>query len=610
MVSASEMCTIRHRVLAFRWENAASGGHSGMADSAPTSLRPLAKSILGDDLTHLHATYQALVEQIPAVIYINEPDADATSIYVSPQTTSILGITPEAWFAGDWEERVHPDDRRTVDENYDAFIRSETEGVDEYRFIRPDGQEIWIHDRVRIIRDGSGEPILVQGVMVDVTEQKRAQSILRKQADLMQRVEAIGRSFTELVLQGAQPSAVLQSLADIVRNPVVLEDVAHQLVSYATRSVELRTLLERWAHHSREGHPTPGGQGGVIQLSSTDPACSWISVRLRDEEWGRIHVLGLESEIDDLDRLALDRAAAAIGFSLMSKRDTRQLADTARSDLIADVWQGRWFSGSDLVARLGSLGFQLSTTELVAVVIEAESDRQPRGHEPATPSHRVHEIMRTALGEAVRAAGMNGMTATVGDRVVGVAGWPSHDASAVLEQLCANAVQRLREALPSVTAHIGVSRQARPETLRAALTQASEAAAYGTRMAGTSGHHRYEDLGLLRLLGHLSDGPALSRYVEDELGPLLTHDAAGRTPLVQTLRAYLDSGAHKARAARTLHLERRSLYYRLDKIEKLLQRSLDDPASRLRLEVALQGLDLLKQRPGLGGGPVPTQSSS
>jgi purine catabolism regulator len=143
---------------------------------------------------------------------------------------------------------------------------------------------------------------------------------------------------------------------------------------------------------------------------------------------------------------------------------------------------------------------------------------------------------------------------------------------------------------------IGVSREATPETLRKALTEASEAAAYGARVARGSGVYHFEDLGLRQLLGRLSDGPELSQFVEAEVGPLLGHDAGRRTPLLQTLRVYLESGGRKAEAARALHLERRSLYYRLDKIEKLLGRRLDDPAARLRLEVALQGLDVLRQR--------------
>ncbi len=546
------------------------------------------------DVAELRARDQALVEQIPAVLYVNLPDESDTTIYVSPQTEPILGIPAETWLSGGWSNHVHPDDLETVDKTYRSFLRSAGEGVDEYRFIRPDGREIWIHDRVTIIRDDAGTPTLVQGVMFDITEQKQAQAILRRQAELMEKVDAIGRRFTDLVLEGVELKSVLETLAAIVRNPVVLEDTAHQLVAFAERSTRLDELLRRWANHSRLDHPTESGVRGVKDVPGSDPACSWTSVRLRDEPWGRIHVLGLERPIDDVDRLALDRASAAIGLSLLAEREAVHLADNARAAFISEIWRGRWRSGQEIVARARSLGAELGGATQVAIVAEVRESSE----RVADPSERrrMSERVLGVVPRALEGAGLKGLSAVVGDRLIAI----------IVVRRGSDGRPRLddvRHSLDGLSLQfagrdvvIGVSREATPETLRKALTEASEAAAYGARVARGSGVYQFGDLGLRQLLGRLSDGPELPQFVEAELGPLLGHDATRRTPLLQTLRVYLESGGRKAEAARALHLERRSLYYRLDKIEKLLGRRLDDPATRLRLEVALQGLDVLRQR--------------
>ena len=66
-------------------------------------------------VTALVERYQALVEQIPAVLYINLPDETATTIYVSPQTETILHIPAEAWSQDlDWLDYLHPAEQRTV----------------------------------------------------------------------------------------------------------------------------------------------------------------------------------------------------------------------------------------------------------------------------------------------------------------------------------------------------------------------------------------------------------------------------------------------------------------------------------------------------------------
>jgi purine catabolism regulator len=82
--------------------------------------------------------------------------------------------------------------------------------------------------------------------------------------------------------------------------------------------------------------------------------------------------------------------------------------------------------------------------------------------------------------------------------------------------------------------------------------------------------------------------------VESELGPLLAHDASHGVPLIPTLRAYFEAGGNKSVAAKALHIERKSLYYRLDRIRSLLRHDLDAPEMSARIFLALRGLELLQ----------------
>jgi hypothetical protein len=100
------------------------------------------------------------------------------------------------------------------------------------------------------------------------------------------------------------------------------------------------------------------------------------------------------------------------------------------------------------------------------------------------------------------------------------------------------------------------------------------------------------------LILRLRDTSELSRFVEAELGPLLEHDANRNLRLLPTLRAYVEFGRNKSAAAKALHLERRSLYHRLEKIETLLGRDLQDVETCTRLHVALKALAILRRGDG------------
>ncbi len=75
-----------------------------------------------------------------------------------------------------WTTRIHPEDRERVVGNLHRQIESgQVIWSDEYRFQRGNGSYADIFDRGYVIRDGSGNPVRMIGVMMDITERKRVE---------------------------------------------------------------------------------------------------------------------------------------------------------------------------------------------------------------------------------------------------------------------------------------------------------------------------------------------------------------------------------------------------------------------------------------------------
>ena len=57
--------------------------------------------------------YRALIEQIPAVVFLAQMDGGLGEAYVSPQIETILGFTQEEWLADPilWFRQLHPGDK-------------------------------------------------------------------------------------------------------------------------------------------------------------------------------------------------------------------------------------------------------------------------------------------------------------------------------------------------------------------------------------------------------------------------------------------------------------------------------------------------------------------
>ncbi|MGH2441727.1 MAG: PucR family transcriptional regulator [Chloroflexota bacterium] len=444
-----------------------------------------------------------------------------------------------------------------------------------------------------------GVPLIVlhrETRFIEITEQLHS-TIINRQYQLLKRAEIIARDFTDLVLHGGGRRRIIRRLAELVENPVILEDPAHQIVEFAAYAQTDDRVLSTWETHSRRGHAAAGAC--TVEVYPDTTPCAWLPITTGDGTWGSVHVLALDTPLDEVDLMAIDRGAAALGLALLTERNAIALAHEARGSLLFDLVSGRYGSMSEALRRSRLTGIELEGSHLAALVAE------PRDFTEFAERHELSERDRLGLrnslledvSSAIARAGCVGLSAAEGDQVLTLVGIPSSAGiHAVLETLGAEFCERAKSRMEGLEVIVGVSSDASLHSLRRSFDEAREACRYGLRVGQRTGTYYFGNLGFRGLLLRLSEGPDLGRFVESQLGPLLQHDAESKLALLATLRAYLDCGGNKSVAARTLNIERRSLYYRLRKVTQTLRRDLDDPETRTRLMVAFQGLDVIQGR--------------
>lgn len=124
--------------------------------------------------------FRTLVEQLPAVVYREDiTQAGLEVTYVSSFIEELLGVPSQEWIANpdSWAASIHPDDGDVVTREYDRTAETREPFSMEYRLIARDGHVVWVRDESRVVREGDGEGTHWQGVMVDVTQRKRAEEL-------------------------------------------------------------------------------------------------------------------------------------------------------------------------------------------------------------------------------------------------------------------------------------------------------------------------------------------------------------------------------------------------------------------------------------------------
>src|SRR5512139_3666728 len=144
--------------------------------------RVLREQCLRGEKRAAEVKFRTLVEQIPAITYMAALDVPGRLLYISPQVQS-LGFSPEEWLTDPdgLLKQVHPDDRAALHAAYAGSYESGEPLRCEYRVVTRSGETHWLLNEARIVCDADDAPLFLQGVMIDITEEKRREEELEYQ---------------------------------------------------------------------------------------------------------------------------------------------------------------------------------------------------------------------------------------------------------------------------------------------------------------------------------------------------------------------------------------------------------------------------------------------
>ncbi len=235
-------------------------------------------------LVQAEAKYRSLVEQIPAITYTAALDLPGKLLYVSPQL-SALGYSPEEWTnqVGALRSYIHPDDRTRA---ADAFDDARATGKPlrcEYRLLNRAGEVRWFLDEASLVHDESGQPLFLQGMLIDITKDKQVEE------ELLVHRRRIDELVTMRTAQCEQQSSVLKSAnASLAAKLTACTQAGSALRKSAD---QLNDLYQNapCAYHSLDA------DGVFVQINDT--GLKWLG-RTRDEILGNMRFADLLTTAD------------------------------------------------------------------------------------------------------------------------------------------------------------------------------------------------------------------------------------------------------------------------------------------------------------------------
>ncbi|MCC6500194.1 MAG: GAF domain-containing protein [Anaerolineales bacterium] len=161
--------------------------------------------------------YQHLIEQVPAVVFLDKADDIGTGVFVNARVEELTGYTAAEWLSdpGLWGRMLSDLDRERVSK---AFQASHDHGVsfnEEYRIVRRDGRVVWIKEDTNLIRSELGEPLFWQGILFDITKDKDTETALQRQLKQLTVLNAVTAAGAESATEEENLERTVQIVSQI-----------------------------------------------------------------------------------------------------------------------------------------------------------------------------------------------------------------------------------------------------------------------------------------------------------------------------------------------------------------------------------------------------------
>ena len=186
----------RPLVLRRRADRSAKRDELGLVEAAINEMR---EKLVGEmdtvreaqtALARSEERFRTLVANIPGIVYRCETQAPWRVEYISERVEQVSGYPAADFLSGRvaFGHYIHPEDLAKVEATVKAHVAPGTPFEVEYRIRHRDGAIRWVFEKGQAVFDRENHPLWLDGVILDITQNRRAEERLREKDHLLHEI--------------------------------------------------------------------------------------------------------------------------------------------------------------------------------------------------------------------------------------------------------------------------------------------------------------------------------------------------------------------------------------------------------------------------------------
>jgi len=420
--------------------------------------------------------------------------------------------------------------------------------------------------------------------------------ILDRQVEALEYAQEVHSRMTDFVLKGKGLQELITSLSSLIDYPVFMVDAELVLLYYeAPGGGTVQTPLVDCLQKSQ----------GYLELTDCYPRRTLekivqekkplyyqnrpgnldflFPIVAGDTFYGILIVPGLERELEQAKRVALEAASVAIALDTLKEKELREARRKNELDFFNELLLGNLRSRENIIARARQLGLDIDGPYcLILAELNKESAyfRKLMDNNAASVKEDLERKLQRQLRAALDMEQVPGIMAEALGSFILLLRLPEKWTAAervqhskLIMKRIKKSVQARMEDVPVCMAMGGIYDDI--ERISASYMQAWETLDIGKKLLPPDFAVDFSDMEAYHLVKRFMTGSSAANLYQRIYGKLLDYDREKGGELVQTLEKYLECNYSRTQTARQLHIHRNTLNYRLQKINELLEQDVD-----------------------------------
>lgn len=441
----------------------------------------------------------------------------------------------------------------------------------------------------------AGVPLLALSESSDIRPLERTalSLLLDRGTGLVQRAAQLYRQLTVLSAENAGLGAMAALIGRATGKTVLMQDKRLAILAawFAPEMASLRETIEGWVvapanlpEELRDRKRAAQRQDILDQPLPMENLTRWIApIIVKGIARGFFSLIATRDTLTPFDHSVVERSAAACALEMAKAKAVSEAEKRVRGTFVDALLAGS-LSLSEAAQWARRNGYNPDGQHAAVVVDWAKENH---------PSYR---RLETLVHGVVNSFEPGALVQGRENEVVIFSRLEPRQGVESARRLADNIRRQASAESANDPLAIGIGRPAAALLgLRDSYKEARQALSMARRLADPNPLY-FGELNVYRLLFQLEDSPELAAFCQEIIGTLTEYDRAQGTDLIETLTAYFAHKGNLSQTAEALFVHRNTLLYRMERIREISGLDLDNPETRLSIQLALRAHRLLTAR--------------